>query len=99
MINTDQHRWADERRIEWVSTTQVAMQPGDVFVIETSLNAEIITDGTVGSVQVLTDLHYQIEQSLGCTEGSNLFHNFQYFTLSHAESATFTVSDTIRNGG
>ncbi len=61
--------------------------------------AEISTDGSVGSAQILTtnDGQFSIGQELGSLRGSNLFHSFQQFNIEAGESATFTGDNSIQN--
>ena len=59
--------------------------------------ADIATDGSLGSKQQLTGPHYHISQKLGTQFGENLFHSFKHFNLSQGESATFSGSDSIRH--
>lgn len=49
-------------------------------------------DGSTGvAAQTLKGPDYQIDQSLGRLAGANLFHSFQFFSLSPQETATFTT--------
>jgi filamentous hemagglutinin family protein len=66
-----------------------------VFSVVQSLNAKVVTDGSVGPVQSLPGPNYLIPDSLGTTTGSNLFHSFQIFGINQGQSATFTGPDTI----
>jgi len=61
------------------------------------VNAEIVTDGSVGNAGPLTGPSYAIEQQLGTTAGNNLFHSFSVFNLEQNESATFSGANSIQN--
>ncbi|MDY6993870.1 MAG: hypothetical protein SVR94_14885 [Pseudomonadota bacterium] len=65
------------------------------FVI-TSLQAEVILDGSLGPKVALPGPHYQIGAALGQQRGNNLFHSFLDFTLNHQQSATFSGPPTIK---
>ena len=60
-------------------------------------HAEVITDGTVGAAQNLSGPKFVIPQSLGSTQGTNLFHSFQNFNIANTESATFTGANSLQN--
>jgi len=60
-------------------------------------NADIITDGSMGTAQTLSGSAYQIPQNLGTTVGGNLFHSFSQFSLQQGESATFTGDNALKN--
>ena len=58
--------------------------------------AEVVTDGSVGAIKNLSG-QMNISQSLGKTEGNNLFHSFKTFNIGSSESATFTGADNLKN--
>ena len=63
------------------------------------LEADVIRDGTLGpgaSIQP-TGPHFEIPESFGELNGTNLFHSFQEFSLSEDQSATFGGTSTIHN--
>ena len=62
-----------------------------------SARAAVTLDGTLGSAGPLTGPHYAIAQNVGQTRGNNLFHSFGQFSLTSAESATFSGSANINN--
>jgi filamentous hemagglutinin family protein len=68
-----------------------------LLLICNSLNAEIITDGTLGPAQNLPGSNYRIEAYLGQQRGGNLFHSFRDFNLQSWESATFSGPNHIQN--
>lgn len=67
------------------------------LLLNQSLHAEIITDGSLGDRVTLTAPDYQITQELGKTVGTNLFHSFEKFNLTQGEIATFSGSTHIEN--
>jgi filamentous hemagglutinin family protein len=62
-----------------------------------SIQAQIATDGTLGTRLDLSGPDYQIKAKLGQQEGANLFHSFQEFNLQNHETATFSGPDTVNN--
>jgi len=59
--------------------------------------ADVVRDGTIGpgvDVQPVGPA-YVIDETMGETRSSNLFHSFAKFSLSTEQSATFTGSDGI----
>ncbi|MDM8566142.1 filamentous hemagglutinin N-terminal domain-containing protein [Candidatus Halobeggiatoa sp. HSG11] len=75
------------------------MKYSPIFLLMTtlSINAEIITDGTLGQNINLPGPDFQIEADLGQQHGSNLFHSFQDFNLNNTESATFSGPNSVQN--
>lgn len=61
------------------------------------LQAEVITDGTVGASLTLQGPHYAIKATLGQQRGAHLFHSFEQFNLDAGESATFSGPTTVNN--
>ncbi len=60
--------------------------------------AEVITDGSLGgAAQSLPGPNYAIGQSLGQTQGGNVFHSFAQFNILTRESANFQVATDINN--
>jgi len=62
------------------------------FIITTLIfpvHAEIVTDGSLGTVQKLTGPNFVIEACLGQQVGNNLFHSFETFNLESSEQAIF----------
>ncbi len=68
-----------------------------ILLISHSLNAEVITDGTLGQNINLPGPDFQITPDLGQQHGGNLFHSFQDFNLNSLESATFSGFNNINN--
>jgi filamentous hemagglutinin family protein len=62
-----------------------------------TLQAEIITDGSLGAAATLQGPNYVINASLGSQYDTNLFHSFSFFNLTALESATFTGPETIEH--
>src|SRR3954468_1099955 len=63
----------------------------------TPVQAQIITDGTVGPKVSLTGGRIQIGADLGTRRGANLFHSFEKFGIATGQTATFTGPEDIRN--
>ncbi|MDM8566359.1 filamentous hemagglutinin N-terminal domain-containing protein [Candidatus Halobeggiatoa sp. HSG11] len=68
-----------------------------LLVTSLSINAEVITDGTLGQNINLPGPDFQIEADLGQQHGGNLFHSFQDFNLNSSESATFSGPNSVQN--
>ncbi|MDM8559993.1 filamentous hemagglutinin N-terminal domain-containing protein [Candidatus Parabeggiatoa sp. HSG14] len=68
-----------------------------LLIISLSINAEITTDGSLGSRANLQGHDYLIGADLGQQHGGNLFHSFQDFNLNSLESATFSGPNTVQN--
>ncbi len=62
-----------------------------------SLNAEVITDGSLGAKVSLQGEEYVIGAELGIQQGNNLFHSFEKFNLRTGETAIFSGSNQIQN--
>lgn len=54
-----------------------------------SAQAEIITDGSLGTAQELTGPNFTVPAHLGQQVGNNLFHSFDTFNIETPEQATF----------
>lgn len=57
----------------------------------------IVTDGSMGAVQSLSDANVIIPQALGNTVGTNLFHSFSEFNIAKGQTVDFTGSNALRN--
>jgi filamentous hemagglutinin family protein len=68
-----------------------------LLIISLPTPAQITTDGTLGPALNLQGPDYQIGPDLGQQHGGNLFHSFQYFNLTRAESATFSGPNSVNN--
>ncbi len=68
-----------------------------LLIISLPINAQITTDGTLGSRANLLAPDYQIGADLGHQMGGNLFHSFQDFNLNSSESATFSGPNSVIN--
>jgi filamentous hemagglutinin family protein len=69
----------------------------NMLLLNTPLQADIITDGTLGQTSALVGPNYLINDKLGQQLGGNLFHSFQTFNLNSGESATFTGPNSVNN--
>ena len=61
------------------------------------VQAEVITDGTVGAAVPLPGPNYAISHDLGTQQGANLYHSFDKFNIKMDESANFTGPVQINN--
>ncbi len=68
-----------------------------LFGLNITLQAAVITDGSVGTASALEGPAYQITDTLGHQSGGNLFHSFNQFSLSAEESATFSGAESVNN--
>jgi filamentous hemagglutinin family protein len=68
-----------------------------LLIISLEINAEITTDGSLGSHANLPGPDYLIGADLGQQLGGNLFHSFQDFNLNSSESATFSGFNSVNN--
>src|SRR3954471_12721478 len=63
----------------------------------TPVQAQIVTDGTVGPKVSLRGGEIEIGAKLGTRRGDNLFHSFEKFGIAAGQTATFTGPGTIKN--
>jgi filamentous hemagglutinin family protein len=76
----------------------VLLLSGAIASLGDCAKAQNITlDGTLGPAQTLTGPTYNINQAVGQTVGSNLFHSFGKFNLDAGETAYFYSDSSIRN--
>jgi len=68
-----------------------------ILICHLPLQAEVVTDGTLGAATSLPGPEYLINDSLGQQLGKNLFHSFKTFDINTGEIATFTGPDSIAN--
>jgi filamentous hemagglutinin family protein len=68
-----------------------------LLLLNTTLFADIVTDGTMGQVTTLAGPNFMITEQLGQQRGGNLFHSFQTFNVNTGESATFTSPSSVTN--
>ncbi|MCK5720858.1 MAG: filamentous hemagglutinin N-terminal domain-containing protein [Thiomargarita sp.] len=68
-----------------------------ILITTVSINAEVITDGTLGQQINLPSPDFQITSDLGQQRSGNLFHSFQDFNLSNLEKATFSGPNSVQN--
>jgi large exoprotein involved in heme utilization and adhesion len=66
-----------------------------LLTISLEINAEITTDGSLGSHANLPGPNYFIGADLGRHKGGNLFHSFKDFNLNSLESATFSGPNSV----
>ncbi len=68
-----------------------------LFIITTSTHAQITLDGTMGQSGELSGPDYTINDGMGTTVGTNLFHSFGIFNINSNESATFMGPGFLEN--
>jgi len=68
-----------------------------LFLSATTLFAEIVTDGTLGSGQTLTGPDYSVNSSFGMQAGTNLYFSFSDLNVNTGESVTFSGPAEIAN--
>jgi filamentous hemagglutinin family protein len=61
------------------------------------VQAQIVTDGSVGPKVSLRGGEIEIGANLGTRRGDNLFHSFEKFGIAPGQTAIFTGPGTIRN--
>src|SRR4051794_13967546 len=61
------------------------------------VQAQIVTDGTVGPKVSLRGGEIEIGADLGTRSGDNLFHSFEKFGIATGQTATFTGPSAIKN--
>ena len=61
------------------------------------VQAQIVTDGSVGPKVSLSGGEIKIGADLGTRRGDNLFHSFEKFGIATGQTATFTGPGTIKN--
>src|SRR3954462_12800874 len=61
------------------------------------VQAQIVTDGTVGPKVSLSGSSVDIGANLGTRSGDNLFHSFEKFGIATGQTATFTGPGDIKN--
>jgi filamentous hemagglutinin family protein len=67
------------------------------LLIAAPVQAQIVTDGSVGPKVSLRGGEIEIGADLGTRKGDNLFHSFEKFGIARGQTATFTGPDTVRN--
>src|SRR3954468_12826613 len=61
------------------------------------VQAQIVTDGSVGPKVSLSGGQIDIGENLGTRSGANLFHSFEKFGIATGQAATFTGPGDIKN--
>jgi len=68
-----------------------------VCLLNVTVHAEVVFDGTLGPAENLTGPNFLIEARFGQQVGPNLFHSFAKFNVNHGEIASFSGPETIHN--
>jgi large exoprotein involved in heme utilization and adhesion len=69
-----------------------------LLAVPVQVQAQIVTDGSVGPKVSLHGGQIEIGSDLGTRRGDNLFHSFEKFGVATGQTATFTGPDTVKNG-
>src|SRR4051812_29802108 len=67
------------------------------FLATGPVQAQIVTDGSVGPKVSLRGGEIEIGANLGTRRGDNLFHSFEKFGIATGQTATFTGPGDIKN--
>src|SRR4051794_8703485 len=67
------------------------------LLVAAPVQAQIVTDGSVGPKVSLHGGEIEIGANLGTRTGNNLFHSFERFGIATGQSATFTGPGDIKN--
>jgi filamentous hemagglutinin family protein len=67
------------------------------LLIAAPVQAQIVTDGSVGPKVSLSGGEIKIGADLGTQSGANLFHSFEKFGIATGQTATFTGPGEIKN--
>jgi filamentous hemagglutinin family protein len=68
-----------------------------VLLTAAPVQAQIVTDGSVGPKVSLRGGEIEIGANLGSRRGDNLFHSFEKFGIDTGQTATFTGPGDIKN--
>src|SRR5687767_184626 len=68
-----------------------------VLLTAAPVQAQIVTDGSVGPKVSLSGGEIKIGAELGTRRGDNLFHSFERFGIAPGQTATFTGPGAIKN--
>jgi filamentous hemagglutinin family protein len=67
------------------------------LLVALPVQAQIVTDGSVGPKVSLRGGEIEIGANLGTQRGDNLFHSFEKFGIATGQTATFTGPGAIKN--
>src|SRR5918995_815987 len=67
------------------------------LLVAVPVQAQIVTDGSVGPKISLSGGEIKIGADLGTRRGDNLFHSFERFGIAAGQTATFTGPGDIKN--
>src|SRR4051794_23729831 len=67
------------------------------LLVAAPVQAQIVTDGSVGPKVSLSGGEIEIGADLGTRRGDNLFHSFEKFGIATGQTATFTGPGAIKN--
>jgi filamentous hemagglutinin family protein len=83
---------SDRVRSHWLGPSLLA-----ALLATGPVQAQIVTDGSVGPKVSLSGGEIKIGAELGSRRGDNLFHSFEKFGIATGQSATFTGPGAIKN--
>jgi filamentous hemagglutinin family protein len=83
---------ADDLHLHWLGPSLFV-----ALLVAGPVQAQIVTDGTVGPKVSLSGGEIKIGADLGTRRGDNLFHSFEKFGIATGQTATFTGPGTIKN--
>jgi large exoprotein involved in heme utilization and adhesion len=82
---------------DWFCSRRLGPPLLTAMLVAEPVQAQIVTDGTVGPKVSLRGGEIEIGADLGARRGDNLFHSFEKFGIATGQTATFTGPGTIRN--
>ncbi len=77
--------------------TNIFNLQSSIFNLQSTAHAQVVLDGSMGTVKQLNGPDYDIKARYGQQKGANLFHSFQTFNINTAESATFSGPASVQN--
>ncbi len=91
-------QWNNEKAVLNRSAIRgLVMATAILYFLLLPVDAQVVTDGTLGPAVSLVGPDFNIGVDLGRLVGGNLFHSFHQFGVGRGESALFTGPDDIRN--
>ena len=92
MFNLTGQPMADGVRLYWFGPPLLV-----ALLTAGPVQAQIVTDGSVGPQVSLSGSQVDIGADLGTRTGDNLFHSFEKFGIATGQTTTFTGPGDIRN--
>jgi filamentous hemagglutinin family protein len=82
---------------DWFCSRRLGPPLLTAMLVAEPVQAQIVTDGTVGPKVSLRGGEIEIGADLGTRRGDNLFHSFEKFGIATGQTATFTGPGDIKN--